>query len=161
MRSVQNGWGHAFVCVTFFSRGAPEWVGGGDPNRESTFGGLMWGSKEGGGCMDARGCSEYDVNEAKKAIKGAFGDGVMASHQLGALLWPTTAIYYAKCYLCKSTKANNALQSHERPHVPRRRVSNHPPQQRLPSSTTTSQSTYGSLQGSGNWAEGHSERAHL
>ena len=63
---------------------------------------VMWGSKEGGGCMDARECSEYDVNEAKKAIKGAFGDGVMASHQLGALLWPTTALYYAKCYLCKS-----------------------------------------------------------
>ena len=56
----------------------------------------MWGSKEGGGCMDARRCSECDVNEAKKAIKGAFGDGVMASHQLGALLWPTTALYYAK-----------------------------------------------------------------
>ena len=46
--------------------------------------------------MDARRCSECDVNEAKKAIKGAFGDGVMASHQLGALLWPTTALYYAK-----------------------------------------------------------------
>ena len=42
---------------------------------------IMWGSKEGGGCMDARGCSEYDVNEAKKAIKGAFGecDGVTSA----------------------------------------------------------------------------------
>ena len=57
-----------------------------------------------------RRCSEYDGLNAKKAIKGAFGDGVMASHQLGALLWPTTALYYAKCYLCKSTKANNALR---------------------------------------------------
>jgi len=41
-----------------------------------------------------RRCSEYDGLNAKKAIKGAFGDGVMASHQLGALLWPTTALYY-------------------------------------------------------------------
>ena len=92
-----------------------------------------------------RRCSEYDGLNAKKVIKGAFGDGVMASHQLGALLGPTTALYYAKCYLCKSTKANNALQSHERPHVPRRRVSNPHPQQRLSSSTSTSQSKQTSL----------------
>ena len=113
----------------------------------------VMGIKRGGaGAWTTRRCSEYDVNKARKAIDGAFGDGVMASHQLGALLGPTTALYYAKCYLCKSRqKQNNALQSHERPHVPRRRVSNPHPQQRLPSSTTTSQSTYGSLQGSGNW----------
>ena len=34
-----------FVCVTFFSRGAPEWVGGIDPNSESTLGGLVYYKK--------------------------------------------------------------------------------------------------------------------